>query len=303
MIPNKLDRQSYTSVFLVNPSRPERVIEQDESELDTYELYQPEGDILDPVVSEGGVHELVVSEEDKLDKSKQSMDQDESDEDESDEDESDEDEMDTLVKNESDEDKSDEDESDEDEMDTLVQNESDEDESDEDEMDTLVQGKSRLSIFQLDITELDISQLEIHDIDRAFHTEKDKVTLRLIVHKFVTKAKHQAKESYSMPVIQSIIERLWESIWAEVKHQHFVITPDTHRHLHRDVYQALCQMWSCEDQLMMLLSLQEPSLDTFVVATFRQYLTLPRDHSFMGTVRKFFSSVSTTQRTSTWRMS
>ncbi|KAF0023503.1 hypothetical protein F2P81_024133 [Scophthalmus maximus] len=124
------------------------------------------------------------------------------------------------------------------------------------------------------------------ELDKPVHTEAEKVALKVILDKFVNEAYNMTKRKYIPTEREAFTERLWKLVWTQVKGEVFVITPDTYKYLHKDVYYSLCKTLHCRGIMMPLLMVRDPTLDEYIANNFKKYLITPIDHSIKSRVQR-----------------
>ena len=118
--------------------------------------------------------------------------------------------------------------------------------------------------------------------------EKNKCSVRLLVQKLVLRTFNKAKVNTTIGHSKTIIERLFEKIWAEVEGEDFQITNDTYKHLSKAILKDMCKKWGCAQDVLVSMNLDEPAVDKCIVSFFKEHLMKPKKQS---AIKRVFSSI------------
>lgn len=86
---------------------------------------------------------------------------------------------------------------------------------------------------------------------------------------------------------ETLNERLFEKLWAEITKEDFNIEPEYFKDLHKIIYKDLCQLTSCPKVIILMgMDLEELLPDTIIVKAFRKHISKKP-----STIKQFLSSV------------
>lgn len=105
--------------------------------------------------------------------------------------------------------------------------------------------------------------------------EGRKLPIRIIVLKLVSRIFAKAKLSNTLRSPNTIIERLLENIWVEIKDEDFEITPKMMKHLDKAVFKKICKKWHGVVSVLFELEMEDPTLDKYIVSVFKDLLVTP----------------------------
>ncbi|KAL7392840.1 hypothetical protein ABVT39_002424 [Epinephelus coioides] len=123
--------------------------------------------------------------------------------------------------------------------------------------------------------------------DRDLQTEKNKLTVRILVEKLVTRIYKKAKVNIKLNDPNIIIDLLSKKIWAEVQGGDFDITPEAFKSLDKTVFKDLVEFWGCAELVLVSLYKEQPEID-HIVCTFTRHLMTPQRKGFVSVVTSSF---------------
>ncbi|KAL7392924.1 hypothetical protein ABVT39_003967 [Epinephelus coioides] len=124
--------------------------------------------------------------------------------------------------------------------------------------------------------------------DRDLQTEKNKLSVRILVEKLVTRIYKKAKVNIKLNDPNIIIDLLSKKIWAEVQGGDFDITPEAFKSLDKTVFKDLVEFWGCAELVLVSLYKEQPEID-HIVCTFTRHLMTPQRKG--NAICRFFSSL------------
>lgn len=147
----------------------------------------------------------------------------------------------------------------------------------------------RVTLALADTESLATSQLpEVIVGEETAYAEKRKVYVRILVEKLFALTFRKSELSCAFPHLESIKQRMFEKTWAKVEGATYDITPETFKHLHKDVFKDLCEEWGCAENVLAAMSLGNPIFEKHIASTFKAHLTRPKQHY---TISRLFSSM------------
>ncbi|XP_049423202.1 uncharacterized protein LOC125883096 isoform X6 [Epinephelus fuscoguttatus] len=124
--------------------------------------------------------------------------------------------------------------------------------------------------------------------DQDSETEKNKLTVRVLAEKFVTRVFKKAKVDIRCEDLCVYTDRLVSKMWAEVEGADIYISPETFKGLDKAVFKDLCKSWGCAELVLLRMNQGEQEINC-IAGTFAHHLmTPPKQRS---AICRFFSSL------------
>ena len=99
--------------------------------------------------------------------------------------------------------------------------------------------------------------------------ERRKLSIRIIVLKLVSRIFAKAKLSNTLRSPNTIIDRLVENIWVEIKDEDFEITLKKMKHLDKVIFKKICKKWHGVVSVLLELEMEDPALHKYIVSSFK----------------------------------
>ena len=121
--------------------------------------------------------------------------------------------------------------------------------------------------------------------------DRRKLSIRIIVLKLVTRIFVKANMWNTLGSPDTIIKRLCENIWVEIKDEDFGITQKMMKHIDKTVFKKICKQWHSVASVLVELEMENPELDKFIASSFKDQLVSHQQKS--SPISRFFPSLCT----------
>ena len=121
----------------------------------------------------------------------------------------------------------------------------------------------------------------------AAQWDSNKLSVRFLVDKLVSRLYNKTKLSCTMTQPAVIIQCLFQGICAEVEGAELRITPETLKDLDEAVFKDLVKVWGCAMYVLISINLEEPVIEKFMTDCFYRHLIEKK----LSAISRFFSSL------------
>eukprot|EP00064_Thunnus_orientalis_P025141 superscaffoldBa00011999_g25471 len=117
--------------------------------------------------------------------------------------------------------------------------------------------------------------------------ERKEMSVLFLVERLVSRLYNKAKVKWTVSQPEVIIRCLFRRIWAEVEDVNLTITPETFERLDKAVFKDLVKEWACAENVLVLMSLEDPDMEEFLTSSFCRHLVTKKRNA----ITRFFSAM------------